>query len=316
MLGSKLSAVERGQGFQVTEGPSFSGPKPESIWEQIFRIELELAAELTSFVTESKQASFVYNPLDYAQEVHLKYLQQFINSQKDILYVGLNPGPNGMCQTGVRIKEPTKFYPISQFPYSNSLLTPFAHSQVPFGNISTVRDYLRLSGHIGQPDKAHPERKITGFDTKIEEPSGKRVWELISGLFPDPRDFSAFSGVLNLFPIAFYDAQGKNLLPEQFPAVIKKSFIQICLKHFIRIAAILQPKKIVCFGRFVETCLKGAKDDLSNADIIYIQHPSPRIPNNQNWVEKSRPLFLELSDRGPTNHGGGVPGGQISPQSQ
>lgn len=96
MLSSKLSRAEGGGGFQpVTEG--------HAIWESVYQIELQLAAELTSLLfTNTNRVSVIYNPLEYAQEVHLNYLKRFMNARKDVLYVGLNPGPNGMCQTGVR----------------------------------------------------------------------------------------------------------------------------------------------------------------------------------------------------------------------
>lgn len=95
MFSSKLSMMETGSGFQVAREASIP------IWDLIYRIELESADDLTKFVTDNNIASCVYNPLLYAKEVHLKYLQRFINSRKDVLYLGLNPGPDGMCQTGV-----------------------------------------------------------------------------------------------------------------------------------------------------------------------------------------------------------------------
>lgn len=170
---------------------------------------------------------------------------------------------------------------------------------------------MQLTGTINQPENPHPKRIIKGFQTKKEEPSGKRIWTLISELHPNLDDFIANSAVLNLIPIALYDGTGKNIIPEELPAAIKKQFSAICLKHFRRIVEVLQPKTILCFGRFVEKCLKGDSAVL-NATIVYVQHPSPRIPNNQNWVENTRPLFESYSRRRvPTelDHGRGLPGG-------
>lgn len=89
MLSSKLQRVETGQGFTVEAVP---------LWESIFLIEKELCNELANHCF----AGVVYNPLDYAQEVHCSYLQRYMNTPKHVLFLGLNPGPIGMCQTGVR----------------------------------------------------------------------------------------------------------------------------------------------------------------------------------------------------------------------
>ena len=44
----------------------------------------------------------VYNPLDYASSTHSDYVNRYGNSVKKILFVGMNPGPFGMAQNGVR----------------------------------------------------------------------------------------------------------------------------------------------------------------------------------------------------------------------
>ena len=55
----------------------------------------------------------VYRPLDYAWQPHQLYLQRFGNGPKRVLFLGMNPGPFGMAQTGV-----------------------------PFGEITAVRDWM------------------------------------------------------------------------------------------------------------------------------------------------------------------------------
>ena len=45
----------------------------------------------------------VYNPLDYAWEVHEQYIKTYANSTKKVLFMGMNPGPFGMAQTGIRL---------------------------------------------------------------------------------------------------------------------------------------------------------------------------------------------------------------------
>ena len=43
----------------------------------------------------------VYDPLDYAWDVHLQYLQKYGTGTREVLLVGMNPGPFGMVQTGI-----------------------------------------------------------------------------------------------------------------------------------------------------------------------------------------------------------------------
>ena len=45
---------------------------------------------------------YIYNPLEYAWEPHSNYVNRFCCSHKPVLFLGMNPGPFGMAQTGVR----------------------------------------------------------------------------------------------------------------------------------------------------------------------------------------------------------------------
>ncbi len=49
--------------------------------------------------------SHVYNPLDYAWEMHREYLSRFGETPKQVFLLGMNPGPWGMAQTGVPFGE-------------------------------------------------------------------------------------------------------------------------------------------------------------------------------------------------------------------
>ena len=86
-----------------------------------------------------------YNPLEYAWDRHCDYLTKFGSGQKKVLFLGMNPGPYGMAQTGV-----------------------------PFGEIPHVRDWLGISGPVGKPDPEHKKRPVTGFDCERSEVSGRR----------------------------------------------------------------------------------------------------------------------------------------------
>src|SRR6187399_416573 len=76
----------------------------------------------------------VYDPLDYARASHEAYLAQFGAGPKKFIFLGMNPGPFGMAQTGV-----------------------------PFGEIAAVRDWMKIRAEIGKPPREHPKRPIAGF---------------------------------------------------------------------------------------------------------------------------------------------------------
>jgi single-strand selective monofunctional uracil DNA glycosylase len=42
----------------------------------------------------------VYNPIEYAREPHGEFNEKYMNAPKKVLFLGMNPGPWGMAQTG------------------------------------------------------------------------------------------------------------------------------------------------------------------------------------------------------------------------
>jgi single-strand selective monofunctional uracil DNA glycosylase len=48
------------------------------------------------------KVTYVYNPLEYAFETHYKFVKKYYNTHKRVLFLGMNPGPFGMSQNGVR----------------------------------------------------------------------------------------------------------------------------------------------------------------------------------------------------------------------
>lgn len=66
----------------------------------VLNIERKLSAAL-NLVPLSPPVEYSYNPLDYAWDTHSCLVTKYCNSRKKILFVGMNPGPWGMVQTGV-----------------------------------------------------------------------------------------------------------------------------------------------------------------------------------------------------------------------
>jgi single-strand selective monofunctional uracil DNA glycosylase len=63
-------------------------------------IEQNLAKKLCGLKYGGK-VSHVYNPIEYAVNPHRQYLEKYCMGSKTVLFVGMNPGPYGMAQTGV-----------------------------------------------------------------------------------------------------------------------------------------------------------------------------------------------------------------------
>lgn len=73
----------------------------QPFWRRLYEIEISLNANLRLLTCDSTEVSAVYNPTEYATSLHCQYLERFLTGQKRILFLGMNPGPWGMCQTGV-----------------------------------------------------------------------------------------------------------------------------------------------------------------------------------------------------------------------
>lgn len=71
-----------------------------SIAAKVLNIEKNLSSELEKLAF-SPPVAYVYNPLTYAWETHSIFVSKYANTKKKILFVGMNPGPWGMVQTGV-----------------------------------------------------------------------------------------------------------------------------------------------------------------------------------------------------------------------
>ena len=127
-----------------------------------------------------------YNPLAYAWALHEAYLLRFGATRKRVVFLGMNPGPFGMVQTGV-----------------------------PFGEVAAVRDWLRIGEPVGRPAHEHPQRPVTGLACPRSEVSGRRLWGLFAERFRTPERFFAGHLVMNYCPLAFLESGGRNHTPRQ-----------------------------------------------------------------------------------------------------
>lgn len=67
---------------------------------RFLQAELELNAHLRR-LTFSEPVRYIYNPLEYAWDTHRCYVEKYCRDGQSILFLGMNPGPFGMAQTGV-----------------------------------------------------------------------------------------------------------------------------------------------------------------------------------------------------------------------
>ena len=197
----------------------------------------------------------VYNPLAYAWPVHEAYLRTYGATAKRVLFLGMNPGPFGMAQTGV-----------------------------PFGEVAAVRTYLKLDGTVTPPATHHPKRPIQGFGCRRSEVSGQRLWGGFASRFARAADFFAEHFVANYCPLAFVEDSGRNHTPDQLPPRIRTRLQAHCDEHLRAVVAILEPAFVIGIGRFALQRAQCALAGLPQVAIGHVLHPSPASPAaNRDW---------------------------------
>ena len=212
---------------------------------------------------------FVYNPLVYARMPHEAYVERFgAKRPREVLMVGMNPGPFGMAQTGV-----------------------------PFGDVAMVRDFLGIQGPVGKPPCEHPKRPIAGFDCHRSEVSGTRFWGWARDRFGTAERFFERVYVANWCPLVFMEDSGRNRPPDKLPAAERAPLFEVCNDALARIADTLRPSLVVGIGGFAE---QRAREALGgDVRIGRILHPSPASPAANNWAavvdDQLRALGFESS---------------------
>jgi len=198
----------------------------------------------------------VYNPLAYARPAHELYLRKFGGNRKRVIFLGMNPGPFGMAQTGV-----------------------------PFGEVAAVRDWLKIRASIGRPAAEHPKRPVLGFDCPRSEVSGRRLWGLFAARFGSPEQFFADHFVANYCPLAFCEASGRNLTPDILPVADQARLFAVCDAHLRQVLKILRPEWLIGVGGFAAKRGRLVSDG-TKVRVGQILHPSPASPAaNRGWAE-------------------------------
>ena len=208
----------------------------------------------------------VYNPLEYAWAPHEAYLRRYGGGTRRVVFLGMNPGPFGMMQTGV-----------------------------PFGEVAAVRDWMGIEARVDPPAHQHPKRPIEGFGCPRSEVSGRRLWGWAAERFGSAERFFEHAFVLNYCPLVFLEASGRNHTPEQLPAAEAAALHAVCDEHLRAALAALDPEWAIGIGGFAARRLVQVLGSAPRPRIAQVLHPSPASPAaNRGWAQAVDRTLAEL----------------------
>jgi single-strand selective monofunctional uracil DNA glycosylase len=214
--------------------------------------------------------AYAYNPLAYARAPYEAYLQSFGSAPREVVLLGMNPGPWGMAQTGV-----------------------------PFGEVAAVRDWMGIRGPVAKPVPEHPKRPVTGFACPRSEASGRRLWAWARRVGGTAQSFFARFFVANYCPLMFLDQAGRNITPDKIPVKMRRPLATICDQALRDTLVYLAPRFAIGIGNYAAERMRAAADGL---DLVpgRITHPSPANPRaNRGWeariMEELRQIGVEVS---------------------
>ena len=215
---------------------------------------VERLASETARLTFAPPVAHVYRPLEYAREAHALYVDRYAGCGAKVLLLGMNPGPFGMCQTGI-----------------------------PFGDVVLVRDWLGIDSGVSVPSVEHPARPILGFESMRREVSGTRLWGWAAHKFSSPEVFFSAFFVWNYCPLAFLEPSGRNRTPDKLPKSERETLFAACDAALATIIDVLCIRLVVGVGRFAGKRARAAR--LGNeVRVDDAPHPSPASPAaNRDW---------------------------------
>lgn len=236
----------------------------KSISSAMLEASRELRDQVNQLQFQSPTES-VYNPLDYAWDPYAHYVNQYGDSPKKVVFLGMNPGPWGMAQIGI-----------------------------PFGEIAIAKEWLNIRGEVGRPAVEHPKRKVEGFECERSEVSGRRLWGLFRERFTHPESFFKDHFVLNYCPLVFMEGTGRNRTPDKLTAAEREPLYAACDEHLKRVVTLLNPTWVIGVGKFAATRCETVFAD-QNINIDWILHPSPASPAaNKDWAGFAVKKLLKL----------------------
>jgi single-strand selective monofunctional uracil DNA glycosylase len=230
----------------------------------LVEVSRQLSLEVDS-LRFAEPVAYVYNPLNYAWNLHEQFLERYGRGNKEVLFLGMNPGPWGMAQTGV-----------------------------PFGEVAAVRDWMKLKGEVDKPEREHPKRVIEGLGCTRSEVSGARLWGWAQEHYKTADKFFKKNFVTNYCPLVFMEESARNRTPDKLLAAERKVLGEICDRAFRRTVEILQPRIIVGVGVYAEKQAARIVSDM-DVEVGRVLHPSPASPvANRGWAPQAEKQLAAL----------------------
>lgn len=221
---------------------------------------VQISRTLSRAVNEldfAEPVTHVYNPLHYAKRPHEIYLRRFGKGRKEVVLVGMNPGPFGMAQTGV-----------------------------PFGDVGFVRDWMGIEARVDHPNEEHPKRPVLGFECPRPEVSGSRLWGWARDRFGTPEYFFSRFFVINYCPLVFIEASGRNRTPDKLSADERAALLAPCDRALRSAVELLEPTHVVGIGVWATKRARAAL--VPGTPVGTVLHPSPASPKaNRGWASQA-----------------------------
>lgn len=175
-------------------------------------------------------------------------------------------------------------------------LVCLSSSQVPFGEVSVVRDWLGLGGPVRSPPQEHPKRPVLGLECPQSEVSGARFWGFFRNLCGQPEVFFRHCFVHNLCPLLLLAPSGRNITPAELPARQREQLLGVCDVALCRQVQLLGVRLVVGVGRLAEQRARRALAGLMpEVQVEGLLHPSPRSPQaNKGWEAVAKERLNEL----------------------
>ena len=202
-------------------------------------------------IEDCSNIEWTYNPLDYAWDIHKKYIELYGGLGAKTVILGMNPG-HGMGNTGI-----------------------------PFGCPEQVNKYLKIKDiKIKKIKKMHPKRTVYGLKCNKPEISGRRIWGLVKDIYGEPRNAFTKIYVMNHFPLWMFDKKGRNITPDKLPLAASKTILELCDSTVLEIINALEAEKVIAVGNYAEKRIQKIihEGKYSTLEVKKIPHPSPANP--------------------------------------
>tara|TARA_B100000900_G_scaffold415993_1_gene448396 strand:- start:3079 stop:3846 length:768 start_codon:yes stop_codon:yes gene_type:complete len=236
--------------------------------------------EAIAALESSGHVAHATNPLNYAWDHHVQFIEQWGGLGATTLLLGMNPGPWGMAQTGV-----------------------------PFGATQVAKDFLRIEARtLETPNNAHPKRPILGMELERQEVSGTRLWNLMEELYGSPEATFADLFVVNHCPLLLLGERGQNITPDKVPKALIGPVLEACDDHLRKVVDIMGITRIVGVGKYAEQRARlafnaekkghGTTASGREIQITTCWHPSPASPlanrnDGADWRQNVRNVLID-----------------------